>query len=96
MNKNTKQVTKKELNQLKKILEKFETQTVNETGVRQISGGFANANMGNYDNQWIDIELKWGIQSDCENTVHTEHWKISREILNSNKSVAEKVRAIAD
>jgi len=91
-----KELTKKELDILKEVLNLFEHKTICETGVHRISGGFAKADMFNYDEKLIDIELKWGIQSDCENTVHTEQWKLNRDTLNLAKSVEEKVKAITD
>jgi len=89
-------LTDKEVGTIKKILNTFEYQTVNQTGVRRISGGFAIADMTHYDEDLIYIRLKWGIQSDCENTVHTEQWKLNRDTLNLAKSVEEKVKAITD
>jgi len=55
--------------------------TLVDTGVARISGGFATAEIYDYDDEWFFIELKWGIQSDCENTVHTENYKMDRVTL---------------
>jgi hypothetical protein len=55
-----KKLTKKELKVLKEVLALFEKRTRNETGVRYSSGGFATAEMFNYDDDVIDIELKVG------------------------------------
>ena len=47
-----------ELSKLAIELEKFELITLKETGVKKFSGGFAIAEMFNYDEKIIDIELK--------------------------------------
>jgi len=75
-----KQLTKKELEKLKSVLESFETQTLYETGMKNINGGFAQAEMFDYDNEYIDIELKWGEQDmgDGKSTLNTEQHKINR------------------
>ena len=64
-----------------KALQEFEAETEFETGVRGISGGFAYAKIFDYDNEYFDIELKSGVQSDCENNVHTEQYKMDRLTL---------------
>lgn len=90
-------ITKKEIKELAKVLEIFETKTLNETGVHRISGGFAIAEMDNYDNDYIYIQLRWGIQSDCEDRVNTENWLLDRSVLNSKEiSVVEKAKLIRD
>ena len=35
------------------------------------------AELYNYDDEYADVELKWGIQNDVEDTVHTEHYKLN-------------------
>jgi len=68
--------------EVKKALEEFEYQTEYDTGVRHISGGFASADIYDYDECYFYIELKWGVQNDCENRVNTENWKMDRLTLN--------------
>ena len=79
MNKTTKQLSPEELEKLKEVLSKFEQDTKRDTGVINISGGYAIAEMFNYDDQWIDVELKWGVQNDVENRPHSENYKINRK-----------------
>lgn len=76
-----KQLTKQELEKLKDVLEKFETQTLYETGLKNINGGFAKAEMFDYDDEYIDIELEWGEQDmgDGRSTTHKEQHKINRK-----------------
>jgi len=62
-------------------LDRFEAVTVNTTGIRNISGGFAHAEIYDYDDEFFDIELKWGIQSDVEDEVNTENYKMDRFTL---------------
>ncbi len=64
---------------LKEVLEKFEQDTILETGLKNISGSFAKAEMFNYDDEYFDVELKWGVQSDTTDSVHTESYKINRK-----------------
>ena len=64
--------------EVKDALEDLETETINDTGIRKISGGFACADIFYCDDDYFDVELKWGIQNDCENVVHTEQYKMDR------------------
>ena len=91
-----KPLAKTELKTLGKVLDEFDKQTTVDTGVNRISGGFAVADMFNYDNEYIDIQLKWGVQSDCEDNVHTEQWKLKRSVLSSKKSIKRMVEEIED
>ena len=91
-----KKLTKKELNELIKILNLFEQQTYNECCTGKISGEFANAEIFDYDNDIIDIELKYGIQSDCEDRVNTEQWKLNRSVLSKKMLLKDKVTEIYD
>lgn len=59
------------------VLDRFERDTVSETGVHRICGGFAAAELTGHDGDYYDIELKWGVQSDCENFVHVENYKLA-------------------
>lgn len=70
-----------ELSTLGDFLTGFERMEERNTGVHNISGGFAQADMFDYDDKYIDIELVWGIQSDCSNNVHTEQYKLPRKAL---------------
>ena len=81
----------KQLKVLGDVLYAFERITEHDTAVRMISGGFADASMFNYDDDFIDIELKWGVQSDCQNTVHTENYKLAvSDLDNDSLKPAEK------
>ena len=64
---------------INKILEKLEDDTSKNTGVIRFCGGFAKTEILDKDNEYFNVELKWGVQSDCENTVHTEQYKINRK-----------------
>jgi hypothetical protein len=66
---------------VKDALEELETETIASTGVQGISGGFATADIFDHDEHYFDIELKWGIQNDCENVVHTEQYRMDRLTL---------------
>ena len=94
MDKTTKILTRRDVNALKKIFELFELQTVRETGVHRISGGYAIASIYDYDNKMIDIELKWGIQSDEQNDTHIENWHLDRRFIHARIPLKEKVSKI--
>ena len=79
--KNNKGLTNLELSALAKELETFEAITLKETMVGKFSGGFAIAEMFDYDDEMIDVELKWGIQNDTGGDTHTETYKIDRKTM---------------
>jgi hypothetical protein len=68
-----------ELEKLKQLLEQLELESIG--CYRKISGGFSNAEMYDFDDDHIYVELKYGVQSDCQDTVHKEHLKINRETM---------------
>ena len=70
-----------ELSALAKELENFEAITLMETGVKKLSGGFAIAEMFTYDDDIIDIELKWGVQDEGGGDTHIEIYKIDRKTM---------------
>lgn len=72
-------LTNKDIKLLAKVLEKLENDTLLDSGLKNISGGFAKAEMFDYDKNIIDIELKSGVISDCENRVDIENLKIDRK-----------------
>jgi len=72
----------KQLDRLSMFLVILENNTLRETGVGRISGGFAHADMYGYDEDEIDIELKWGVHSDVENTSHVEHYRLPIDAVN--------------
>lgn len=74
-----KQLTKKELTRLKKVLENLENEVYNL--YRNISGTFAKAEMYDYDDEIIDVEFKYGIQDGCDNVTHTESISIDRKTM---------------
>lgn len=82
---------------IKPVLDEFEWQEYCNTGMRRLNGGFTKADLEDVyedDNGWVYIELRWGIKDGDEDTVHTEHYKISLDMLLSDKSVKEKVFSI--
>jgi hypothetical protein len=80
-----KQLTTKEILKLTNILSELEISTTHSTGIKNISGGFATADMFDYDNKFIDVELKFGVISDTSHWQEEEQLKIDRktfEIIN--------------
>lgn len=68
-----KKLTAKELKLLRKVLESIELDVLDS--YRNVSGSFAEANMFDYDEEVIDIELKFGIEGDNE---YTEQYQVDR------------------
>ena len=91
-----KQLTKKELNELEKVLRAFEEHAYKHFCTGKLCGEFATAEISDYDNDVIEIELKYGIKEDGESTVHTEQCKLNRSDLNKEISIEDKVRCIYD
>lgn len=83
------QLSSEELSVLAKVLAEFERETKRDTFVYMTSGGYAIAEMFGYDDNWVDIELKWGVQSDVENRRHVEQYKLERAMLNNKTPVQE-------
>lgn len=73
-------LTKDELDKLKVTLEKLENSTFYSTGLNKISGGFAKAEMFNYDEEIIDVTLTWGYY-DGDSHTETEQIEIDRETM---------------
>lgn len=74
-------LTKEELQRIVNKLNEIEQKEKYDTAIYGISGGFCQVSMFDYDNDFIDIELKWGVQSDCEDFVTTEQFRLNRKTL---------------
>ncbi|MHA2069611.1 MAG: hypothetical protein ACXABY_35050 [Candidatus Thorarchaeota archaeon] len=72
-------LTDQELERLSVTLEALEIEF--KRMFKHASGGFAEATMYDYDCEVIDVEVKSGIQSDVEDTVHTDNIKIDRKSM---------------
>ncbi|MFC1453653.1 hypothetical protein ACFLQL_00550 [Verrucomicrobiota bacterium] len=73
-----KELTDKESKELTRILDRFERQNTP-----------AKADMFNYDDEYIDIEVEWG-----DGPADLEQMKLERAVLNSKESLKEKVAAM--
>jgi hypothetical protein len=80
----------REMRKLADVLEKFERETERDTGMRMLNGGFAVAEMFDYDNNVFDIELKWGKQSDVDDDVHIEHYVVDRKTWKITDAISYK------
>tara|TARA_R100001530_G_scaffold121455_1_gene88923 strand:- start:529 stop:765 length:237 start_codon:yes stop_codon:yes gene_type:complete len=74
----------KELNKITKRLEELELQLRDDYGLTKISGGFVHIDMQDYDNNYIYLTIKDGIQNDCTNKVNQEEQKLNRKTLEFN------------
>ena len=81
MTKDTKRLTKGELDKLKPVLEGLEAEVYYSGGYSKISGGFSACDMKDYDDDYIYAELSFGVQSDVENTRTVEDITIDRKTM---------------
>lgn len=88
-------LSEEELAVLRQVLERFENKTRFQTGVGRISGGYANASIFDYDDNFVDILLKWGVQSDCEDRTNVEQYKLDRLMLDKTNPVNEILGALS-
>ena len=70
---------KEDFDKLKVVLDKLECDTLTQEGFEKLSGGFAHADMFDYDEIFFDVLLKYGVQSDVADTIHTEYYKVDRK-----------------
>lgn len=74
----------KELNKIGKRLEEIELQLRDDYGLTKISGGFVIVDMLDYDDEFIHISIKDGIQSDFTDAVNYDEQKLDRKTLAFN------------
>ena len=72
----------KELKKIAKKLENLEVELKSCYGLNKISGGFVCIDMIDHDKEFIYINVKDGVQSDCTNSVNREQLKLDRITLN--------------
>lgn len=90
------ELTSKELKVLAKILEEFEWREYCESGLKNISGGYVSADVFNYDDEYIDIQVESGEQ-DCGSgfsSCDTSTCKLPRKVLLKKMSLERKLKAI--
>jgi len=69
------------------VLNALERKTKWETGIKNINGGFARAELKGFDKEYLDIELRYGVQSDVDDRVHVEHYKIEISSFNTSSVI---------
>ena len=72
-------LTFKEVESLNKLLRKEERSA--GLPYKNLNGGFAKAEVYDYDEDTIDVELKYGVQSNSESNVYSETLKIDRQTM---------------
>ena len=72
---------RKEIYKISKRLETLELQLRDDYGLTKISGGFVHIDMKDYDDNYIYLIIKDGIQSDCQNTKNTTCTELWRDSL---------------
>jgi len=89
------ELNEKQIDTIKLVLDLFGQEEKKNTGVHNISGGYAYADMFDNDDLYIDIELNWGVKSDCTDNPHTEQFKLSIENIDDDTmSLLDKVHSI--
>jgi len=91
-----KQLTDKELEILKEVLAKYEVSAYKSTGIHSYRCGFATADMGDYDNDTIYIDLKWGQLGDADEDLDHIECTLERKELTSKKTVNKIVNCIQE
>ena len=71
----------KELKRIATRLQELELKLRDDWGLNKISGGFVHINMIDHDKEFIYINVKDGVQSDCTNSVNREQLKLNRITL---------------
>ena len=62
-------------------LQKFEYHTLKATGMCHLSGGFSEAEIVDEDDDNFQVDLCYGVQSDCEDRTYREHWLMDKRTL---------------
>lgn len=70
-----------ELKKLSQLLDDLEKDVISSNGLDHISGAFSSAEMFNYDDDIIDVELKFGVQDDVTNNVYVEQHQVDRKTM---------------
>ena len=72
----------KELNKISERLQVLERQEKRDAGLSSINGGFATIDMYDFDDEYVYVEVTWGVQCGGESDyVHTENAKLNRDTL---------------
>ena len=90
-------MNKEETDRLKAFMDAFEWEHYCITGMRQINGGYAKAEVTDVDEDKVDISLEWGEQDMGSGTsvCHTERHSIRRSVLDDPDMPMEaKIRRV--
>ena len=74
-------MNEKELQLITKRLNKLERELKSDYGLDWFSGGFVRIDMNDYDNNYIYLTIKDGVQSDCCDDVNCREQKLDRKTL---------------
>ena len=93
---NTETLTQEEQKALIEILKIFQRQIVRDTGMKWVNGGYASAEMNDYDEDTINIELEWGEQDmgAGRSVSNKESYTLSRNLLLLDIDVMKKIAQI--
>jgi hypothetical protein len=76
-----KSLNPQELMKLSNTLSSLEVEILRNTGLRKINGAFALVEMFGFDDDFIDIQLKFGTQDESGSYVTTENRKMNRKTM---------------
>ena len=74
-------MTTRELDRISSKIEDLRIEIRKQLSLDKISGGFVDIDFNDYDDDWVHITVKDGVQSDCENRVNTWLTSINRKTL---------------
>jgi hypothetical protein len=79
------------------LLDEFQYQEYNRTGVRRLNGGFATADYDEFDDDYVYFTLKWGVNDGSVKEIHEEQYKILfTDLMDGFRTIPERVRCIRD
>ena len=74
-------ISTRELDRISSKIEDLRIEIRKQLSLDKISGGFVDIDFNDYDDDWVHITVKDGVQSDCENRVNTWLTSINRKTL---------------
>jgi len=72
----------KELNKIAEKLQELDYRELLDAGLKNINGGFAKVDMYDHDEDFIYVEIQWGVQCGGDSDYcHSENGKLNRKTL---------------
>jgi hypothetical protein len=74
-------LTPTEKKKLKKVCAEIEIKVYYREGWKHLSGGFARCEVNDYDDETVELEVKHGIQNDCEDRTYRYTMCVDRKTM---------------